>query len=162
MKRNVVWTIFLFATLMLGLAAIASAQVPRTCSLAGVAGEWGPTLTGTLTLPTGPIPFAAVQRITIDAAGNVSGSQTGSAGGTVREETIKGNITVNSDCTGTLTVGIYGQSGNLSRTAVWAVVFVDNEREMRAILKSIVLADGTPVPAVLTMDSKKLFHGVLF
>jgi hypothetical protein len=127
-----------------------------------VAGEWGPILTGTLILPTGPVPFAAVERLTIDAAGNVSGTQTGSPGGTVREERIEGNITVNSDCTGTLTVGIYGQSGNLSRTGVWAVVFVDNEREMRAIIKSIVLADGTHVPAVITMDSKKLFHRVPF
>ena len=82
MKRNVVWTNYLLATLMLGLAAGASAQVPRTCSLAGVAGEWGPTLTGTVILPTGPVPFAAVERLTIDAAGNVSGTQTGSAGGT--------------------------------------------------------------------------------
>src|SRR5262245_54028864 len=150
MKRNVVWTIFWFATLMLGLAAIASGQVPRTCSLAGVAGEWGPTLTGTLLLSTGPVPFAAIQRLTIDAAGKVSGTQTGGAGGTVSEDPIQGNITVNSDCIGTLTVGIYSQSGNLLRTGVWAVVFVDNEREMRAIIKSIVLANGTPVPAVIT------------
>ena len=97
-----------------------------------------------------------------DAAGNVSGTQTASLGGSLREETIQGNITVNSDCAGTLTEGIYGQSGNLSRTGVWAVVLVDNEREMRAIVKSIVLANGTPVPAVITIDSKKLFHGVLF
>jgi hypothetical protein len=162
MKRNIVWTIFLFATLMLGLATGASAQVPRTCSLAGVAGEWAPTLTGTVIPPTGPVLFAGIQRLTIDAAGNVSGTQTASLGGSLREETIQGNITVNSDCAGTLTEGIYGQSGNLSRTAVWAVVLVDNEREMRAIVKSIVLADGTPVPAVITIDSKKLFHGVLF
>jgi hypothetical protein len=127
-----------------------------------VAGAWGPTLTGTVIPPTGPVLFAAIQRFTIDAAGNVSGTQTARSGGSLREETIQGNITVSSDCTGTLTVGIYGQSGNLSRTGVWAVVFVDNELEMRAIIKSIVLADGTPVPAVITMDSKKLFHGVLF
>lgn len=151
--------VFFFATLLLGLAAVVSAQDDGTCSLAGVAGEWGHTLTGTLILPTGPVPFAAVGRSTLDADGNLSATQDSSVGGRVGKDTIKGTFTVNSDCTGTLTVGIYDQSGNLLRTATWATVFVDKRREMRAIITSLVLPDGTRVPSVVTQNAKKQFPG---
>jgi hypothetical protein len=162
MKRKIVWTISFFATLLLSLAAVASAQVPRTCSLAGEAGEWGYTVTGTLILPTGAAPFAVVGRNTIDAEGNFSGTQTTVVGGKVVENTTQGTITVNSDCTGTITVNIYDQTGKLVRTATWATVAVDNQRELRAIATSLVLQpSGTSVPAILTMNAKKEFHALL-
>jgi len=160
-NRNIVRTICFFATLLLGLAAVASAQGFRTCTLAGVAGQWGHTFTGTLILPTGPVPVAAVGTITIDAAGNLSGTQTRSVGGRVFEDTIKGTVAVNDDCTGTITDSIYDQSGSLIITAEWDLAFVDNERELRAILKKLVLQpSGTSVPPVVTLNAKKVFHGV--
>jgi len=148
---------------MLSVAAVASAQGFRTCSNAGVAGEWGHTFTGTIILPSGPAPIAAFGKVTIDAEGNISGTQTSSRNGTISEDTIKATVTVNSDCTGTLNVSIYDQSGTtLRRTATWDVVFVDNEREFRAIMTSLVPAGGTSsVPVTITMGAKKQPHGVL-
>jgi len=162
MKHNIVWTIFFFATLFLGLAAIAPGQDGRTCSNRGVAGQWGHTFTGTLILPTGPVPVAAVGTVTFEATGNISGAQTSSLGGKVGEDTIKGSVTVNSDCSGMLTVNIYDQSGNLVRTAVWALAFVDNGRELRAILTKLVLEpSGNSVPPIVTLNAKKQSHGLL-
>jgi hypothetical protein len=163
MKLNIVRTVFFLAALLLSLAGVGAAEDDRACSLHRVAGEWGYTVTGTLILPTGPSLLATVGKYTIDAEGNVSATQTTSKGGNIFEETVKGTLTVNSDCTGTLTVSVYDPSGTtLDRTAVWAVVFVDNESEFRAILKSVALEPGsTSTPPIATEDAKKLFpdHG---
>src|ERR1700687_344461 len=86
----------LFATLT--LSAVPSAQAEQ-CSLAGVAGKWGYTYTGAVILPTGAVPVAAVGRFTLDADGNISGAQTRSNGGVSAQETSKGKLTVNADCT---------------------------------------------------------------
>ena len=129
----------------------------RTCSNAEVAGEWAYTETGTVIPSTVAVPFVAVARYTLDANGDLSGTATSSSGGSIANVTLKGMGTVNSDCTGTLTVGVYS-SGTLVRTATFSVVYVDNAREGRAIVTSLVLANGTSVPAVLTANAKKLFH----
>jgi hypothetical protein len=126
------------------------------CSNARVAGEWGYTETGTVIPTTGAVPFAAVARYSLDRDGNLSGTATSSSGGSTAEVTLKGTSTVNSDCTGTLTVGVY-ESGNLLRTAAFAFVYGDDAREGRAIVTSLVLADGASVPAVLTVSAKKLW-----
>jgi len=156
-KCNIVRMISFFAALLLGLAAVASAQDDGTCSLAGPAGQWGYTWTGTIILPTGPVPAAAVGRATLDAKGNISATQTSIVGGKVSEDTLKGIFTVNSDCTGTQTVSVYDKSGNLLRTAVGATVSVDNGRESRATMTSLVQPNGTSLPTVITMNAKKQF-----
>ena len=81
-----------------------------------------------------------------------------SSGSTIANVTLRGTGIVNSDCTGTLIVGVYASAGNLVRTATFDVVYVDNAREGLAIVTSLVLANGTTVPAVLTVNAKKLFH----
>jgi len=159
MKRNIVWTIFFFAALLLSMAAVASAQDERTCSSARVAGEWGYTETGTIFLPTGAVPYASVGSYTLDADGNLSGARTASGGGMIQKATIKGTATVNSDCTGTESLSFYDESGNLLSTAVKALVYVDNAREVRKIITSVKLPNGVSLPAVLTTDAKKQFPG---
>lgn len=152
MKRNIVRTIF-FAMLLLSLAVVASAQIEKVCSNAMVAGTWGYTETGTLILPTGAVPYASVGSYTLDFYGNLSGARTASANGTILKATIKGTATVNSDCTGTLTVSFYDESGKRQGTAdtVKAIVYVDNGKEARMIIIS-----GN-YPSVLTTEAKKLF-----
>lgn len=159
MKHNMTGKIVFFAMLLASLAMVAQAQGDGICSSDRLAGAWGYTYTGALILPTGAVPAASVGRFTVDAPGNLSGTQTSSVGGSVSEDTIAGTVAVNSDCTGTATVRIYSPSGTLLRTAVLALVFVDNAREFRAIFQSLVLANGTNVPAVITMDGKKLIPG---
>jgi hypothetical protein len=159
MKRNLaraILGIILLAALV-GLAPAAQAHNP-SCSQAGVAGEWGYTYTGTIILPTGAIPAAAVGRFTLDADGNISGTQTRNVGGSVAEETIKGTGTVNHDCTATYKVDVYDGAGNLLRTAVLAGVFVDNKTELRAMFASLVLPNGASLPPVITVNAKKIFH----
>jgi hypothetical protein len=127
------------------------------CSAASVAGDRGYTETGWVIPGTVAVPFAAVARYTLDADGSLSGTATSSSGGTTANVTLKGTSTVELDCTGTLTVGVYAQ-GNLVRTATFDVVYVNNGREARAIVVSLVLANGTLVPSMLAIDAKKLFH----
>lgn len=156
MKRRlarITFEIILMAVLMGTPAAQAH---NRSCSQADVAGKWGYTYIGTIILPTGAIPAAAVGSFTLDADGNLSGTQTRNVGGGVGVETIKGTGTVNVDCTATYKVDVYDGAGNLLRTAVLAVVFVDNARELRAIFASLVLPNGASLPTVITLDGKKL------
>ena len=158
-KRNVIRTVFFFCALFLSLAAVASAQPQGACSTASVQGTWGFTDTGTVILPTGPVPFAAVGTITGDAHGNFSGTQTTSVGGRISKETFTGIGTVNSDCAGTATFSVYDESGTtLLRRATFSVVFVDSGKEEREIATSLVLEPtGIPLPAVITGSAKKLF-----
>ena len=127
------------------------------CSAALVAGEWAYTETGSVFPSSVAVPFAAVARYSLNAGGNLVGIATSSSGGTVSNVTLKGTGTVNADCTGTLTVGVYA-SGSLVRTATFDVVYVAGAREARAIIASLVLANGTIVPSVLTVDAKKVFE----
>ena len=157
MKRNIarpMLGIISVATLYLGL--VPAAQAADHCSNARAAGNWGLTLTGTLILPTGPVPGAAVGRVRIDADGNVSGSEARNVGGGFANETLTGSLTVNSDCTATLTVNIY-ESGVLVRTSVLAAVFVDDSNKVRMVQESLTLPDGTTIPVVITVEGIRLF-----
>jgi len=170
MKFATVRTCCLAATLVLGLlafmvptAARLPAQAQRQgvgmCTTAAESGEWAYTATGTLIKSTGPVQFAVVGRNTWDAKGNIiAGTQTTSGGGVIGQNTPRGTITVDPDCTGTIAVRLLDPTtGALQRTATWAVVFDDNGREMRAIMTSLQLPDGTSVPPIVTMISYKLF-----
>jgi hypothetical protein len=126
------------------------------CSLSGLAGAWAYTETGMVIPATGSVAFNAVARYTLDAEGNMNGIATSSSGGAVSNVTLKGASTVKSDCTGTLTVGVYSLAGTLLRTVTFNFVYVDNAQEGRAIVTSLVLANGTAVPAVLTINAKRL------
>ncbi len=157
MKRNIVRTTLAMisvATLYLGLVSAAQAE---TCSNAKAAGTWGFTLAGTLILPTGPVPGAAVGRLSVDAAGNISGTEARNVGGGFANETITGSWTVNSDCTATMTVNIY-EAGALVRTSVLSLVFVDNSRKIRGVQDSLALPDGTAIPVVITVEANRVFR----
>ena len=157
MKRNIArttLTIISVVTLCMGLASAAHAA--EHCSNAKAAGDWGLTLTGTLILPTGPVPGAAVARARVDAAGNISGTEARNVDGGFANETLTGSWTVNSDCTATLTANVY-ESGVLVRTVVLAAVFVDDSNKVRMVQESLTLPDGTTIPVVITVEGIRLF-----
>lgn len=79
-------------------------------------------------------------------------------GGGFANETITGSWSVNSDCTGTVTVNIY-ESGVLVRTSVLAAVFVDHSSKLRLVQESLTLPDGTTIPVVVTVEGDRLFRG---
>ena len=155
MKRNLARTT-LGIVFLAALVSLTPAAQAKGCTMSDVAGKWGYTYTGTIILPTGAIPAAAVGRFALDAIGNISGTQTRNVGGSVGEEVIKGSGTVNADCTATYKVDVYDGAGNLLRTAVLAAVFVDNATEFHALFASLVLPNGASLPTVITINAKKL------
>ncbi len=139
-----------------GTACVVTSSGP--CPGVPLPGTWGYTWSGTFILPTGPTPAAAAGTLTVDATGQVTGTQTSSVGGVVGEDTLRGTLTVKGNCTGTMTVGLYDPSDNLLRSAVWAVVYVDGGKELRGIFKSLVLPNGTSVPTIATAEGKTVFE----
>jgi hypothetical protein len=157
MKRKFALTTLLISIAALCLGLAPALQAAEKCSNAKAAGQWGLTLTGTLILPTGPVLGAAVGRLSVDAAGNISGTEARNVGGGFANETIKGSWTVNPDCTTTATAHIY-ESGILVRTSVLTGVLVDNSSKLREVQESLTLPDGTNIPVVITLEANKLFR----
>src|SRR6516225_10421886 len=91
------------ATLHMSLAPAVRAQ-NNSCSTAKAAGDWGFTLSGTILLPTGPVPAAAVARGSFDTQGKgnaTTATEARNVGGDFANETVTASWTVDSDCTGT-------------------------------------------------------------
>jgi hypothetical protein len=126
-----------------------------SCSLAAVAGNYGFTINGSLILPTGPVPIAAIGRATVDAEGNASGTEARNVGGNFANETLTGTVTVEPDCTGTETLKFF-ESGQLVRTIVLSAVIDDNSNEVRFVQQSLTLPDGTNIPVVVTGLARKI------
>src|SRR6266849_4309609 len=104
---------------------LAAPGLHAACTSATAAGSFGFTTTGTLILPTGPAPVAAVGLVTFDLNGNITGSQDRSVGGAFAHETITGTFTVNRDCTIIVVADVYDSSGNLVRTSTIPGALVD-------------------------------------
>jgi hypothetical protein len=138
------------------VTATVQADEGARCSLATAAGKYGFTLTGTVLLPTGPVPAAAVGRAILDADGNASGTEARNVGGGYADETFTGTFTVNPDCTGAAMLKFSDQSGVLVRTSVLAIVFDDSMKEIRFVQRSLTLPDGTSLRVVITADAKRI------
>jgi len=148
---------FMYAiTLSCMLVSLAPSARAARCSSPGVAGNYGFTLSGQVILPTGPVPIAAVGRATLDADGNVSGTESRSVGGGFADETFAGSYAVNADCTGTATIRFY-ESGQLVRTSVLSLIFDNNQREIRMVQKSLQLPNGAFLPVVITVEARRVF-----
>lgn len=126
------------------------------CSTAAAAGRWAYTYTGTIFTPSGPLPAASVGHFSQDAAGNLTGSQARSVAGNSGLEDISGTASVEKDCTGTATIGVF-VNGVLQRTAVLVLALDSNMNHARAIFQSVTLPDGTNLPVVITIDYTKVF-----
>lgn len=156
MNRNMCHARLLIFALVALVMSLSPAANASRCSIATVAGSWGVTLTGTLLLPTGPVPGAAVAKLNADSAGNITGTEARNVGGGFANETIAGAWTVNSDCTGVVSANIY-ESGVLVRTVVLSLVFDQSSTEIRMLQQSLTLPDGTSIPVVVTVQGRKLF-----
>ena len=161
MYRNITRSALLIlsiATLYITLAPAVQAQ-DNSCSTAKAAGDWGFTLSGTILLPTGPVPAAAVARGSFDTQGKgnaTTATEARNVGGDFANETVTASWTVDSDCTGTLTVNAY-EAGVLVRISVLSLVFVDNMREVLAVQQSLTLPGGATLPVVITATGKRVF-----
>lgn len=156
MKDNIVRTLC-FVALLAAVSFAATAQGDPGCSNARVAGDWGYTKTGTLFLPTGPVPFATVGKFTLGVDGTLSGINNGSVGGAIARDVLSGTFEVNPDCTGTTTVGVYSEAGALLRTIEMALVFDDDARQVRGLVTRLELPNGVILKSVITSEAKKVF-----
>ena len=138
------------------LTSVAPKVQAAQCSLAGVSGKYGFTLTGTVILPTGAAAIAAVGEATVDGKGSVTGTEARSVGGEYADETMQGTLTVKADCTGSMTLNFY-EAGQLVRTSILSLVFDNNQREVRMVQKSLQLPNGEFLPVVITVEGKKTF-----
>ena len=130
--------------------------VRAACTNATSAGTFGFTTSGTLILPTGPAPVAAVGAITFDLNGNATGNQDRSVGGAFAHETINGVLSVNHDCTTILDANVLDSNGNLIRTAKILGVLVNDGNQVRGIFESVVLPNGISLPSVLTIEGSRI------
>jgi hypothetical protein len=157
MKHRSAWTMA-FAALVLAVAAVGWADDGRRCSNARAAGDWGYTKTGTLFLPTGAaVPFATMGKLTLEANGTLSGVNNGSVNGSVSSDVLAGTFQIDASCTGTATVEVYDQSGNLLRTIGMALVVDDDARELRGLVTSLVLPNGVSLRSVITAQARRVF-----
>jgi hypothetical protein len=150
--------IVLSVAVLLGLTISAAAEGPGGCGPQGAVGEWGFTFTGTVLPGTStPMLFAGVAKVVVKEGGQFTGSETSSTNGVTGHETFTGTITVNPDCTGTVTGNAYDESGVLAREVTWDVILVNHAREMDAIFSQLLAEPGDiPVPVTITGDSKKV------
>ena len=135
------------------LLTVAPSLYAAQCSSATAAGRWAFTTNGSI---VGVGPVAAVGSYVEDVLGNLQGSQIRSVNGDVAAETFTGTATVHANCTGTGTIQVF-EKGVLVRTSTLSLVYDDNGRDERAIFTSLVLPDGTSVPAILTIDARRVF-----
>ena len=134
----------------------AGSSLHAACTSATAAGTFGFTTTGTLILPSGPVPVGAVGLITFDLNGNAAGSQDRSLGGAFAHETLTGTLTVNRDCTISLLANVFDSSGTLVRTSTIDGVLVNNGKQIRGIFETVVLANGVSLGSVLTVDGNRV------
>lgn len=154
MKANIARTTLLVlftAAVCMSMASMARAQGPG-CSYTLAAGKYSNSMSGTL---GGVGPYAAVEVLTADSAGNLSGKQTSSLNGAIVRATLTGTYTVNADCTGTVSFSRFDDYNNLLGTGTLDLVWDDNMREVRFLITSIVLPNGVSLPVVVKGEGRK-------
>lgn len=154
MKTSILRTLLVLGV-VLAATLVPFQATAAQCSTASTAGNWAYTYTGTIFTPAGPLPAASVGHFHQDAGGNIAGSQTRSVAGQSGVEDISGTISVNSDCTASLTINVL-VNGQLQRTAALAAVFDSSGNHERAIFQTLSLPDGTKVPVVITIDGNRV------
>ena len=153
--RNSSWGIGLVLAAVCAVCVGSLPAYASHCTMAGAAGKWSYTYSGTVYAPD-PFPAAAVGHFQSDANGNVAGSQTHTLAGQTEQEDTSGTATVNSDCTGTANINVL-VDGQIVRSAVLNIVYDENQNHARLIFVTITLPDGTSLPSVVTMEASRLF-----
>jgi hypothetical protein len=133
------------------MVAQESPSAAKGCSNATLRGSFGYTSTGTLLDSFVPPPFAGpfgeIGRQTFDGKGNTNATATVSSNGNISTVGVNGTYTVNSDCTGSMTLNI----PDFGATVHANFVIDDGATELRAI--------GTDAGVIETRVYKKQCRG---
>ena len=154
MKRKIARTgLGIMFAIGLGVSMAVPAQAGGPpCSLARAAGNWAFTDSGTV---LGVGPRDAVGTFTLDAAGNLlNGVATSSLNGTIADETFFGTYTVNSNCTGTISIEIF-ESGTEILTVTLNIALDDKMDEIRGLFTSVVVPNGPSLPTVIALNGRR-------
>ncbi|HUI43126.1 MAG TPA: hypothetical protein VL523_14280 [Terriglobia bacterium] len=135
--KSAIATPFLASLIMLAMTSTARAG-DKGCSNRTLSGSYGATLTGTVNGE----PFAALDSVTSDGHGNITGTGTISLDGTIIPSTFTATYTVNSDCTGSFSSSS-GTTENL--------VITQDGSEVQFIVTATALG-----PATVTGSAKSL------
>jgi hypothetical protein len=154
MQQNPFYRTLTIISFGLLVSALVPAAQAATCSAATVKGDWALTLSGSLLLPTGPVPVAAVVKATLNLDGTVKGGEARNVGGQYADETLSGTFTVNADCTGSATVNFF-EDEQLVRTSTLTMIFDDNSKEVRMVQKSLVVPKDTTLPVTILIEGRK-------
>src|SRR5580692_12483355 len=108
MKSKLVrFAVLSLSTLALGISLWAEPVRPAACSIGSLTGRYGFTINGT----SSGNPITAVGQIATDGNGTLAGNETISENGSVRNLLeVLGKYTINSNCTGTMTIQARGRS----------------------------------------------------
>ena len=150
MKRsNITKTFTLAAVAALAMSVAPTAKAAdKGCSTLTLMGTFSRHDTGiVLASPGGTGPVAYVGTFAFDGSGNLTGATTGSAFGKIGTGTQIGTYTVNSDCTGTITV--LGSGGHSSH---YSFVVDDNGNGFQYIC-----TDSDPISIVYTGTARRQF-----
>ena len=164
-RKSILGLLAVVALVLFGVMAVTASAVTRhhpsasACSITSVAGGWGHNLDGWVN--QGALtPIAAAGRITVASNGTVSGTETSTplfGGGRSVVYSTTGTLSVNTDCTGTLTLSLTDQSNTLVATEVWAVVLVNKATALRGTLATLNNSYNVNVPnASATLNADKL------
>lgn len=164
-RKGILALLFVAALVLFGVTTVTASAVTKnhpkipTCSITSVAGVWGHNLDGWVNQGV-LTPIAAAGKMTVASNGAVSGTETSTplfGGGASTVFTTTGTLSVNIDCTGTLTLSLTDQSNALVATEVWAVVFVSKATALRGTLATLSNSSNVNVPdASATLNADKL------
>lgn len=135
---------------ILGIPAAAQAG-ESSCSVDRAAATWTFTDNGTV---IGVGPRVAFGKFTLTADGRLrNGVATSSLNGVIANETFYGTYTVNSDCTGTISIEIF--SGDTELFAVGVnVLFGDRMQRLNGIFTSVVTPGGVSLPTAIAVEGR--------
>ena len=136
---------------ILGIPAAAQAG-ESSCSLSRAADTYAFTDSGTV---IGIGPRVAFGKFTLTADGRLlNGVATSSLNGVIAEETFYGTYTVNSDCTGTISIEIF--SGDTELLAVGVnFLFADKMQRLNGIFTSVVTPGGVSLPTTIAVEARR-------
>jgi len=136
---------------ILGIPAAAKAG-ESSCSLSRAAATWTFTDSGTV---IGVGPRVAFGKFTLNASGNLlNGVATSSLNGVIADETFHGTYTVNSDCTGTISIEIFSGDTELFAVSV-GVLFDDRMQRVNGIFTSVVTPGGASLPTAIAVEGRR-------
>jgi hypothetical protein len=88
----------------------------------------------------------------------VTGTSVASTG-VASSGTLSGVLTVNPDCSFTVTTAVFDSAGTLQRFLDFAGVFTSKFAGLHAIVTSLRLPNGTPLPSVITLNAERQLPG---